>query len=246
VSLSIGPPRAVLIDMDDTILGGARRPDILRQVALDLAGALNGHDPHELSQRLELAFRAFWSDPARHKVARFGVAAARRGVVREVFESLEGLSPQFADAFADRFSATREAMTTLFPGALEGLQSLRNLDLRLGLITNGDGPGQRAKIERFNLAPWFDHIQIEGEMGFGKPEPRAYHHAAESLGVGITETWVVGDDLEWEVRAPQRLGMTAIWCDGFVQGLPADTDCRPDHIIHRLDQIAPLIRSGRR
>lgn len=238
------PPRAVLIDMDDTIIGAGRRPDVLRRTAHDHAAALNGHDPHELTERLERAFQAFWSDPERHKVARFGVAAARRGVVREVFEPLEGLSPEFADAFADHFSSTRDAMTTLFPGALEGLRMLRELDLPLGLITNGDGPGQRAKIERFNLARWFDHIQIEGEMGFGKPEPRAYHHGAQALGAVIADTWIVGDDLEWEVRAPQRLGMTAIWCDGFVQGLPADTDLRPDHMIHTLDQIPPLVRAA--
>jgi putative hydrolase of the HAD superfamily len=244
--MSTRPPRAVLIDMDDTILGGGRRPDILRQVALAHADQLNGHDPDTLAEHLERAFQAFWSDPERHKIARFGVAAARRGVVREVFAPLAGLSPEFADAFADRFSATREAMTLPFPGALEGLKALRELDLPLGLITNGDGPGQRAKIERFNLAPWFDHIQIEGEMGFGKPDPRAYHHAAESLGAALRDIWMVGDDLEWEVRAPQRLGMTAIWCDGFAQGLPAGADCTPDHIINTLDQIPPLIRATRR
>jgi FMN phosphatase YigB (HAD superfamily) len=30
----------------------------------------------------------------------------------------------------------------------------------------------------------FDHIQIEGEHGFGKLEERAYNHAMEVLGVG--------------------------------------------------------------
>ena len=33
---------------------------------------------------------------------------------------------------------------------------------------------QRGKIDRFDLARRFDHIQIEGEHGFGKPEERAY------------------------------------------------------------------------
>jgi putative hydrolase of the HAD superfamily len=28
----------------------------------------------------------------------------------------------------------------------------------------------------------------------------------EVLGVGPDETWMVGDNLEWEIVAPQRLG----------------------------------------
>jgi FMN phosphatase YigB (HAD superfamily) len=31
----------------------------------------------------------------------------------------------------------------------------------------------------------------------------------EVLGVGPHETWMVGDNLEWEIVAPQRLGIYA-------------------------------------
>ena len=40
------------------------------------------------------------------------------------------------------------------------------------------------------------------------------------LGVGPDETWMVGDNLEWEIVAPQRLGIYAIWHDGYGVGLP--------------------------
>ena len=81
----------------------------------------------------------------------------------------------------------------------------------LALVTNGGAEGQRAKIERFSIAPLFNHIQIEGEHEFGKPDERAYLHAMNALGVEPHETWMVGDNLEWEVAAPQRLGIFAIW-----------------------------------
>jgi FMN phosphatase YigB (HAD superfamily) len=73
---------------------------------------------------------------------------------------------------------------------------------------------------RFALEHRFDHIQIEGEHGFGKPEERAYNHAMEVLGVAPHETWMVGDNLEWEIVAPQRLRIYAIWHDGYGVGLP--------------------------
>lgn len=233
-------PRAMLIDLDDTILAAGQRPAVLLAIAEELAAELAPHAPEAVAETLEAALTLFWSDPERHKVARFGIAEARRSVVRDTFAALPPLTPEVADRFAERFTAAREAMTVCFPGAIEGLQALRELGVRLALITNGSSATQRAKIERFQLAGYFDHIQIEGEMGFGKPEPRAYEHAMAALGAAPHETWIVGDHLEWEVRTPQRLGLTAVWCDGFARGLPADAGCAPDHVVVSLSELPGL------
>ena len=48
---------------------------------------------------------------------------------------------------------------------------------------------------------------------------------------------MVGDNLEWEVVSPQRLGIHAIWHDGYGVGLPADSPIRPDRIIRRLSEL---------
>jgi putative hydrolase of the HAD superfamily len=109
--------------------------------------------------------------------------------------------------------------------------------VRLALITNGAAEPQRAKVIRFALAERFDHIQIEGEHGFGKPEERAYTHAMDVLGVGPQATWMVGDNLEWEIVAPQRLGIYAIWYDGYGAGLPPDCQIRPNRIIRSLPAL---------
>src|ERR1700731_3204684 len=41
---------------------------------------------------------------------------------------------------------------------------------------------------------------------------------------------------EWEIVAPQRLGIYAIWHDGYGVGLPANSPIRPDRIIRRLSE----------
>jgi len=109
--------------------------------------------------------------------------------------------------------------------------------VRLALVTNGAAEPQRAKVVRFALEGRFDHIQIEGEHGFGKPEERAYTHAMAALGVAPQETWMVGDNLEWEIVAPQRLGIYAIWCDGYAAGLPPGCPIQPDRIIQSLPEL---------
>ena len=92
-------------------------------------------------------------------------------------------------------------------------------------MTNGAAGTQRAKVERFALTHRFDHIQIEGEHGFGKPDERAYLHAmASARRRRRSDTWMIGDNLEWEVEAPQRLGIYAIWIDIHGEGLPAGFD----------------------
>ena len=107
----------------------------------------------------------------------------------------------------------------------------------LALLTNGNKTSQRGKINRFNLEPHFDCILVEEEFGLGKPDERVYLHALEQLGSQPSDAWIVGDNLEWEVAAPQRLGITAIWHDFAGKGLPEGTDVRPDRVIRSLPEL---------
>jgi putative hydrolase of the HAD superfamily len=50
---------------------------------------------------------------------------------------------------------------------------------------------------------------------------------------------MVGDNLEWEVAGPQRLGILGIWHDHLGDGLPADALARPDRIIRSLAELLP-------
>ena len=117
------------------------------------------------------------------------------------------------------------------------VDALRDAGVRLALVTNGAGVTQRAKIERFELAHRFHHIQIEGEFGQGKPELAVYRHALERLGVDAADAWMVGDNFEWEVVAPQALGMCGIWYDPFEAGVPTQATAKPTRIIKRLAEL---------
>lgn len=230
-------PRAVLFDLDDTILSAYGRPlEAWAKVAREFATQLAPSDPQRVADAIAAAAKAFWSDAGRHRQWRQSLAGARRLIVAE---SLPGRDPSLTEAIADRFTRLRDEEMHLFPGAVDTLKELRRRGVRLALITNGDGATQRGKIERFSLDVHFDHIQIEGEHGFGKPEERAYRHALQALSVTPGETWMVGDNLEWEVAAPQRLGIYAVWYDSEGAGLPRDPPARPDRIITSLRELLP-------
>ena len=238
-------PRAILFDLDDTILRAYGAADVRwRTVCTELAAELEPLSVAELVPAVLAFSREFWSDADRHRMWRVRLSDARREVVAGAFAALSASgrrvpSAAAAHRLADRFSSFCEENMCLFPDAHQVIDTLKAHGVRLALITNGAAQPQRAKIVRFGLEARFDHIQIEGEHEFGKPDERAYRHALRTLGVEAAQTWMVGDNLEWEVIAPQRLGIYAIWFDGAATGLPPDTLAKPDRIVRTLSELLP-------
>jgi putative hydrolase of the HAD superfamily len=236
-------PRAILFDLDDTLLvafGPAESQ--WRRVIGEFGADLAAFGPELVVAAIQASSSELWADPARHKHWRHRIGEARRRIVANAFAELAARGRAvpgraLCDAIADAYDALHEAELRMFPGAHETVDGLKERGVRLALVTNGAALPQRAKVVRFALEHRFDHIQIEGEHGFGKPEERAYTHAMAALGVGPRDTWMVGDNLEWEVAAPQRLGIHAIWHDGYGQGLPPDAPARPDRIIRSLPEL---------
>ena len=48
---------------------------------------------------------------------------------------------------------------------------------------------------------------------------------------------MIGDNLEWDVRAPQSLGIYSIWVDHAGQGIPPGSGVVPDLIIRTLSNL---------
>ena len=237
-------PRAMLIDMDETILSAYGRPEIAwNSVTAEFAGEFAPLSPQQVTAAIVDSARRFWATA--EAGWRLKLAEARHVVVRDGFAMLAAagqtaLSHDLAIRLADRFTAYREEQMFVFPGAHDAIDALKALGVKLALVTNGAAGIQPAKIERFALTHRFDHIQIEGEHGFGKPDERAYQHAMQALGVTPPETWMIGDNLEWEIEVPQRLGIYAIWIDAHGEGLPAEATVKPDRIIRSLTELLPV------
>lgn len=233
------PGQALLVDLDDTVINyGGSAAVSWRAVCAWAAQETPGLEADALFAEIDRVRAWYWSDPERHREGRADLRAASCRIVQQALGELGHDRPKLAQAIAERYRDLRDESIHLFPGAVGALERLRARGVRLGLVTNGTGADQRAKIERFHLARHFDHIQIEGEFGCGKPDPRVYHAAMDALRSRPDETGFVGDNLEWDVAAPQRLGLYAIWIDTARAGLPGGTAVRPHRIIHALAELA--------
>jgi putative hydrolase of the HAD superfamily len=234
--------RAVLFDLDDTLIFAYSNPaPAWRAVVAEFADRLGHHDASAVGQAVADSTQTFLSDDDNRRLWRLQAVATRRAVVRDAldaagFTGLDAVAGEIADRYADY----REENMYLYPDALTVIDSLRQRGIRLGLVTNGATEVQHAKIDRFDLRRRFDHIQVEEEAGFGKPDGRAYVHTLAALDVAPEQTTMIGDDLVWDVLAPQRLGITGIWYDSYRAGLPPHVSVRPDRIIHTLKELLSI------
>jgi putative hydrolase of the HAD superfamily len=229
--------KALLFDLDDTLLDYSGGVDRSWTEACTACCPPLGVDAAVLVATIAETRRWFWNDPARHRSERVNMLGAWQHIVEFALERLGRPAPELATAVARDYAARRRAVMRLFPDSLACLTELRRRRIPLALVTNGDATQQRDKIERHDLARFFDTILVEGEFGVGKPEEAVYRHVLKTLGISPGEALMVGDHLEWDVGAPQRLGLTGVWMDRGGTGLPDGSAVRPHRIIRSLDEL---------
>lgn len=232
-------PRLVMFDMDDTLISAySGDPLAVWERTLEpFESSLGGVAVAAAAEAIMGTARVFWSDSARHREGRLNLARSWLTVTHQGL-SVAGIADQaLSKAVSEAFQALRFRELALFPDAHETLDGLRGRGVRLAMITNGESRMQRPKIERFDFEHRFDHIQIEEEAGIGKPEPGSYLNILDIFGVAAEDSWIVGDNLEWEVAAPQKLGIHTVWHDHKAGGLPEDAPAIPDRIICGLAEI---------
>ena len=230
-------PKAIIFDLDDTILDTTLSADRLWSQAAEHFANRAGVDASAFEKQMKVSREWFWSDPQRNKIGRMDLYRARAGCVENALEVLSAPDPKRSAEIADWFTERRITAMRPFEGAIQTLKTLNTAGVRLALASNGKGETQREKVVRFGLEPLFDCIILEGEFGAGKPDKRVFDYALKTLDASPDETWMVGDNLQWEVATPQSLGMKGIWVDWKGEGLPENCNVAPDRIIQSIAEL---------
>jgi putative hydrolase of the HAD superfamily len=238
-------PRALFFDLDDTIIDDSSNVDASWRTAVRQFAVPIGIEGNTLLKLVHEVRDWYWSDAERHRVGRADLRGSSAWIVNEALSRLGIPDERLAGQIGNRYRDLREQGQVLFPDAVETLETLRTQGVRLALLANGSTETQRAKINRFELEQHFDYICIEGEFGCGKPDERVYKGALATMATEPAATWMVGDNLEWDVAAPMRLGITGIWFDRHAAGLPTSATAKlfeegswqPDRIIRHLAEL---------
>jgi putative hydrolase of the HAD superfamily len=196
---------AVLFDLDDTLLDGdaawasgmdsivrRRCPDVDRAAAFAAwEGAFDAHFDDYLAGRMSLA---------ESRAARIRTWGSALGVAIEPGSE----AGWFADYLVG-YSAGWRPFDDV--AAVLGQLAPR----QLGVVTNGDGDQQRAKVAALRLPVTFDVVVVSSEVGCAKPDRRIFRTAAEKLEVAPARCVFVGDREDVDAAGAHDAGMHGVW-----------------------------------
>ncbi len=132
---------------------------------------------------------------------------------------------QAVDAAFDRWPPA------LLPGALQTLDSLSSMGVKLALISNtgfSSGSAYYRFLNSTGLDAFFEVITLSGDAEVAKPSPEIFTGTLESLGVDPGRAIHVGDNPVADVAGAAAIGMATVWISG--SGSPALT-AKPDYIV---------------
>ena len=240
-------PKAIIFDLDGTLIDAyGRRLEAWTRLIASHQGSLGNHSAAGLTVAILKIIDETWDDPAKRVAWAADLRDARRRIVAGAFARIGLADAALATRIADQFSDQREQGTRLQDGALETLTALAAAGIGLALLTNGAAATQREKIQRFELADYFSHILVEEEIGVGKPAVEAFERALAALGASADQTWMIGDDLKWDIAGAAALGIHAVWYNPHGDALPAGAPAQPDWEIRELAELIDLAGPARR
>ncbi|HZY96181.1 MAG TPA: HAD family hydrolase [Candidatus Cybelea sp.] len=240
----------VLFDLDDTLHDDtyayhSAAEEVAREVAAE-----HGIDALALKAAYVAEAEGFWhrlsADDLKTKLASIRASVWRASMWQTALEKVGmGHDPELAQRSAERYHAYRAKYFTLFPGAVELLRELRELGMKLGIVTNGLSETHREKIALLQISEFFDAVFLADEVGMVKPDPLLFAHACRTLGGAPAHSAMVGDRYERDIHGAIEAGLYTVWLNVRDEKLPPGA-APPDATCGSIAQVGRiLLRSGR-
>jgi len=127
-------------------------------------------------------------------------------------------------------------------GARRLLEDLRDAGRSTVILTNGTVDPQRVKAEQTGLLHLVAGVVVTEEIGFHKPDPRAFAAALALTGDSAPRAAMVGDRWEFDIEGALEAGFRrAVWVSRS-RRRPADPRVK---IVKSLPQVLPALLERR-
>ncbi|WP_412538593.1 HAD family hydrolase [Longispora sp. K20-0274] len=241
-------PRAILIDLDDTLIDD--QPAVSAAFAAcgrHAAAQLDVDAARFVERARQLGWEAWdtvWLPPVRDWLGiafwdglsegftgahphlnrfRDWLPDYRRKTWGVVLEEFGCSDPRLADDLGELFTTERHAAPVgALPGAARLLKEAGEREEPVVVITNGAADGQRRKLRAAGLDGLVSDIVISTEIGVGKPSPAAFLTALSRVGSRPQDAVMVGDSFDRDVLGSTALGMRTLWITG--EAAPPELD----------------------
>ena len=127
--------------------------------------------------------------------------------------------------------------------ALPTLKKLERDGYRMGLISNaGDDQDVQQLVQRFGISPYFDFILTSAACSYRKPHPRIFELAIANWYFLPSETVMVGDNLDADIRGAKNAGLYAVWISRRAGSSSEDQPrVQPDATVSSLAELPGLL-----
>ena len=137
-----------------------------------------------------------------------------------------------------RFLEVLPTKTAMFDYSVEILNYLTQKNYTLHLITNGFEKTQWSKLRNSKIEHFFTHVITSEASNSMKPEKEIFDYALQKANALLTESIMIGDNLEADIKGAQNAGMDAI----FVNHINATTDIEPTYTITHLNELENIFK----
>ncbi len=144
----------------------------------------------------------------------------RRGRLVDSFTHLKVTYPLVTiDAMAASYIDELPVNNHLIPGAAEILKYLYP-KYKLHIITNGFQEVQTIKLQKSNIAHYFETVTSSEEVGVKKPNPLVFQTALEKANTTANRSIMIGDTYEADILGAEGVGMHALFYNYRKEEIP--------------------------
>lgn len=225
--------QVILWDVDGTLLDfHAAEQAAIRALFREFS---LGECTEEMLQIYSGINRSYWERLERGEITKPQVLLGRF----EEFFRREGLDPDIAPAFNDRYQVALGDTIAYRDDSLAIVKSLRGR-VKQYVVSNGTIVAQNKKLRLSGLGAEMDGIFLSEELGVEKPNPGFFHRVFDAIGpVARDQVLIVGDSLTSDIRGGNNAGIKTCW---YNPGGATNTEgVRVDWEITDLHQIFTLI-----
>ncbi len=229
--------RAIFFDVDDTLFSTsdfaaiARRNSIEAMVRYGLKA-----EPEVILKELQEVVQEFSSNHEHH---------FEKLLSRIDPRAYAGTNPAILVAAAVvAYHETKFRQLHPYNDVLEVLGLIARADLVRGVITAGVTVKQAEKLVRLNVYPYLTPtaIFISDQIGIGKPNPKLYLRACQSVGVDPREAVYVGDNPAHDIDPANSIGMITILNRRSPKIAIAPGQTSPTHEIYDFWDLLKVLR----